>query len=277
MKKFNLIAIVLCITALLASCSKDKGTTNLHLKIFPFQIIDEPLAKASASEAVTKLQVYLFDASNSAVDSVIQVSTDANFGVIDFDAIPSGTYTIVALGHIGSTMAIVDSPTQAHFPNGITPDAFCATRTITIGSTSDLDLNMVLDRMVAEFRLCSTTPLPADVASIEIIYSASGTHFNPSTALATDNSGYTFAINTNGYAGQLVNPHCTVLLNSDPQTMDVVVNAKNSQGAILFSHTFNGVQFQRNHRISATGPFFGTSGTGSITFNNTWIEETTSW
>ena len=277
MKKISLLTIVLCLTAFFSSCNKDKGTTNLHIKIFPFQVIDEPLAKASASEAVTKLQVYLFDANDNAVDSVIQNASDANFGTIDFTAIPSGSYTIVALGHIGSTLAVVSSPTVAQFPNGIIPDAFCATRNITIGATADLDLNMVLDRMVAEFRLCATTPMPAEVASIEINYSASGTHFNPTTALATSNTGYSFSINTNGYAGQLVNPHCTVLLNSDPQTMDVVVNAKNSAGTVLFTHTFTNVQFQRNHRITASGPLFGSNGTGSITFNNTWIDDTANW
>ena len=197
--------------------------------------------------------------------------TDLNFGTIEFPLF-QGSYTLIAIGHrIKDDTATISSPYLVTFNNNVT-DIFYKTQQLNVTNTTPLNFTMELDRATSAVEIHSTDNIPTSAKTITYYFHEGGVTLNPGTGLATNNTGYSssFDIPAENYGGTA--QMCRmILLNSDPQEMDLTVTIKGDNNIILATHNFSQLQMKPGYKIIITGPIFASNNTGTFTFNSEWL------
>lgn len=200
-------------------------------------------------------------------------TTYTTFGSFECD-LPIGNYTMVVVGRgysVGDVFEL-NSPTSAGFTSERARETFCATQSVTVTSSTPLDLTVTLSRIIAKLKIQSTDPRTASVTRIRTTYSAGGKSFNPTTGLATVNNGFSVT-NTPSNAVTTLDVGNYAFLATDEQTMDITIEALDAGENVLFTKVVPNVPLRRNRVTTLTGQVF-TAGTSSATFqvDSDWLE-----
>ena len=110
------------------------------------------------------------------------------------------------------------------------------------------------------------------VTKIRTTYGAGGKSFNPTTGLATVNSGFAVT-NTPSSAVTTLDVGNYAFLATDEQTMDITIEALDAGENVLFTKVVSNVPLRRNRVTTLTGQVF-TADTSSATFqvDSDWLE-----
>lgn len=193
-------------------------------------------------------------------------------------SLPIGNYTMVVIGRGQSAGDVFEliSPTAASYNSEKVRETFSATQHVTVTSNSPINLNITLSRVVAELKVVSTDGRSADISQIRTTYSAGGKTFSHATGLATTNSGFTVTNTPSTAVGATISIYSFVFLETDEQTMDITLEALDSNQNALFTKVITDVPLKRNMKTTLSGPIF-TAGTSSATFSffTDWLPETT--
>jgi hypothetical protein len=143
---------------------------------------------------------------------------------------------------------------------------------VTVTSLTPLDLTITLSRIIAKLHIVSTDERTASVTKIRTTYSAGGKSFNPTTGLATVNSGFAVT-NTPSNAVTTLDIGNYAFLATDEQTMTITIEALDAGENVLFTKVVSNVPLRRNRVTTLTGQVF-TAGTSSATFqvDSDWLE-----
>ena len=190
--------------------------------------------------------------------------------------LPLGSYTMVVLGYVlyDDDALTLTSPTQAEYTVGSPRETFAATQAVSITNTSAVNLSATLDRIVAQLKVISTDNRTANVEKIRMTFAAGGKAFNPTTGLATVNTGSVSTVNTGVEVGERSGAIGYVFLQTDEQTMDVTIETLDADGNTIFSRTVNNVPFKRNRITKLTGSIYPTAASttaGSFQVSTEWI------
>ena len=200
-------------------------------------------------------------------------TTYTTFGSFECD-LPIGNYTMVVIGRgysVGDVFEL-NSPTSAGYTTERARETFCATQSVTVTSSTPLDLTITLSRIIAKLHIVSTDERTASVTKIRTTYGAGGKSFNPTTGLATVNSGFAVT-NTPSSAVTILDVGNYAFLATDEQTMDITIEALDAGENVLFTKVVPNVPLRRNRVTTLTGQVF-TAGTSSATFqvDSDWLE-----
>ena len=185
-----------------------------------------------------------------------------------------GSYTMVVIGrgHFSGDSFNLDSPTSALYDCEHVRETFTCTQDVRISSTSPVDLEATLNRIVAQVAVVSTDTKTANVARIRTSFSAGGKSFNPSTGLALDNTGFSNTVVGMGEAGEKTSALNFLFLASDEQKMDVTIETLDADGAVLFSKTVPNVPLRRNRVTTLTGAMYSpAAATATFMLSTDWL------
>lgn len=102
--------------------------------------------------------------------------------------------------------------------------------------------------------------------------SGGGKSFNPTTGLATSNTGIVNTVGNSASVGNHSTSSTVFFLASDEQTMDVTIETLDAQGNTLSSKTVSSVPFKRNRVTLLTGAMYTNSGiSSSFQLNTDWL------
>ena len=185
-----------------------------------------------------------------------------------------GSYTMVVLGYGSESEISLTSPTAAAYTSDKGRETFVATQTVNVTSTADLNLTAELSRVVTRLKLQSTDNMPTNVAKVNIQVSAGGISFNPTTGLATVNTGFTNEITATSGFGQSASFNTYFFLASDEQTVNVTITVLDASDNVLFNKTLTSVPMKRNRCTIVTGKLFSSSATASaFTITADWLTD----
>lgn len=187
-----------------------------------------------------------------------------------------GTYTMVVLGYgMGEDDNLVlTSPTVAAYTGPRARETFAATGPVEIASTEGVELSATLDRIIAKLLVLSTDGRAADATNVRMTLSAGGKAFNPTTGLATSNTGFSNTVNISTAAGAISSSITYLFLASDEQTLDVTVDVLDAEGQVLSSKVATGVPFQRNRTTKLTGTLYSAEAqAGSFQLETDWLPD----
>lgn len=190
--------------------------------------------------------------------------------------LPLSSYTMVVLAYGGNNVITLTSPTVATYGENRVLQTFSATQSVNITSTSALNLSATLNRIVSALNVRSTDNRPAEVTHMRLTYSAGGKGFNPTTGLATSNTGFVNLMDFTGAAGVTTSTGGYLFLATDEQTMDVTIETLNADGGVLFSKTVNDVPMKRNRATILTGAIYDVSAgatAGTFQINTDWLDD----
>lgn len=215
------------------------------------------------------------------VYKTVQLKTDATtyttFGSFSL-SLPMGNYTMVAIAYNNHETGSfgLTSPTAAAYAGEHAFDTFVKTQTVNITNTTPVDISATLNRINSLLKVVSTDGKTADVTNVRMTLSAGGRSFNPTTGLATVNTGFANTVSTSTNTGTTTSSLTYFFLADDEQTLNVTIETLNAGGDVLRTTTVNDVPFKRNRRTILTGPMYNDVNlAGSFLVETDWLDDLT--
>lgn len=252
---------------------------NVHVLDFTKYVEDIPATRATEAAAdyagVKTMTLAFYDASTETlVYSHTQLranaSTYTTFGEFSC-SLPMGSYKMVVVGHGGESAITLSSPTSAEFTTDKARETFAYTETVNITTTAAVDVSATLSRICSKLYLASTDLLTANVKKINVTFSGGGQAFNPTTGLATVNTGFTNSVSISPHVGSPCNVTSYIFLATDEQTVDVTIDVYGAEDALLFHKIVTGVPLKRNRQTTLSGKIFSSNSGGGFTLSTDWL------
>ena len=291
-KNFLLAGLVL----LAASCSneseltvveKQSETAPVTVRINDFSITQEDLSTTRAAQnpvdytAVGTMTLAFYDADGTEVYKATQLrgdgSTYTTFG--EFTAnLQVGTYTMVALGYTyfdGDAFTLT-SPTQAAYTSERPRETFTKVQTVTVTSASALDINVTLSRISSWLSIQSTDGRPASATKVRTTFAKGGKSFNPTTGLATTDTGFSQTNNPSTAVGATIEVNAVPFLYTDEESMTVTIEALDASDNVLATRVVNNVPFKRNRKTILRGAIFtADASAAAFKLETSWLDDET--
>lgn len=240
-------------------------------------------SRATADDAgVTRIALKAFEvpSGKEVFSTVKSKGTDGD----DFNSVtchlPIGGYTFVAVAHRAKTTeslaADIVSTTKATISEKTLPKEVYATIKDNVIVDNNTTKEVVINfgkRVTSSFHLNITDAFPANVKKLEIVLNplhdvASAPYtFNPTTGLLPEAQTFQAEVNRPDNGNFSFPIRFNILLASEEQTMDVVINMKDENGEKLYTRTLQNVSFKQHRVTEAQGTFFSSDVTGSFDFD----------
>lgn len=288
MKKNIIFALLALLLA--TSCSQESANeVNNNDTLVPvtvhvdgFSVSQEdfaPTRTPSSLESYSNINAVMlaFYEGSTEVYKTVQLKGDATFGSFTL-SLPMGNYTMVAIAYNNHETASfgLTSPTAAAYAGEHAFDTFVKTQTVNITNTTPVDISATLNRINSLLKVVSTDGKTADVTNVRMTLSAGGRSFNPTTGLATVNTGIANTVTNTASVGATTTSLTYFFLAGDEQTMDVTIETLNAGGDVLRTTTVNDVPFKRNRRTVLTGPMYNDVNlAGSFLVETDWLDDVT--
>ena len=257
---------------------------HLHVNDFSSTQEDFPVTRTNAQSPTdysgAKAMTLAFYNGTTEAYKTTQVKGDlaegTTFGEFNL-SLPIGSYTMVVLGYgyfDGDELSLT-SPTEAAYTTDHVRETFSATQTVNITSSNPVEVSATLQRIVARLQLISSDNKIEDAKNIRMTFAAGGKSFNPTTGLATADTGFSNTVTISSSTGMTSNSASYLFLGSDEQTMDVTIETLDGEGNTIRSKVLSDVPFKRNRITKLTGLLYTTGISSSFLIDTDWLEEFT--
>lgn len=280
MKKLYLFLAALL---LVAGCKKnDNVQVPVRIHVNDFTITQDTLPSKDGIPEYTGVKAVtlaFYKADNTEQYKVTQFRSDpttyTTFG--DFSlSLPMGSYTMVVLGYglkDGEPAVTLTSPTTATFGNYPARETFAATQAVEITNTDAVELSATLNRVIAKLFVESTDFRTENAESVRITVSAGSKAFNPTTGLATTNTGFSNVLTLANAVGTISTITTYLFLATDEQTMTVTIDVLDALEASVSHKVIENVPLQRNRQTKMVGSIYSASSSTDFEINTDWIED----
>lgn len=280
--KTKLISIA-ALVLLAAACSSESEVINpdelvpvkVHVNEFSISMSefnDGPAKTRADADAYTDVKACVlafYDVVGNEVYKTTQVRGDGTYTTFgEFSAnLPVGNYTMVALGyaHYDGDVFTLTSPTEAAFTSERPRETFTKVQSLRITNAEAVNLDVTLDRISAMLNIQSTDNRPAGIDKIRTTFAKGGKSFDPSTGLATVDTGFSQTNSPSSVVGIPIDIASMPLLYTDEETMDITIEVLDAGDNVLFTKVVPNVPFKRNNKTTVSGPIF-TAGTSAVGF-----------
>ena len=191
-------------------------------------------------------------------------------------SLPMGSYTmvVIARGQGDGDVFTLTSPTEAAYTGDHSRETFAYTQEVNITNTSAVDISATLNRIIAKLQVYSTDNKTSNANSVRMTFAAGGKSFNPTSGLATSNTGFANTVPISAAVGSTSNSISYLFLKSDEQDINVTIDVLDSDGAVLFSKTVENVPFKRNRVTKLTGSLYTNDAvSGAFQLETAWLED----
>ena len=292
MKKFFFMA---GLVLLVAACSKESenmvnnaqmevavAPVKVHVSGFSVAQEDFPVTRAAQNVVAytgVKVVTLAFYSGSTEVYRHEQVRGALEEGETlgEFEcSLPMGSYTmvVIARGQGDNDGFTLTSPTEAAYTGDHSRETFAYTQAVNITNTSAVDVSATLNRVIAKLQVLSSDGRAANANSVRMTMSAGGKSFNPTTGLATSNTGFVNTVPISTAAGVTSNSISYLFLAGDEQTMNVTIETLDGEGNTLFSKTVENVPFKRNRVTKLTGAMYtNEAASGAFQLETAWLTD----
>lgn len=263
--------ITSCILSILTGCQQATLEHETRERIVNFHVVQkQQMTRAALEDACSVLDYYRVTDGN-VTSFLTQKSGESAFGTIA-DEIPYGVHKLYFIGHKSEV---------TDFENGVASfdkvtDTFSHTLTLDVDTETASSHAVELLRNVAKFELVATDALPGNLSSIEFTITGADLNLNMNTGLGENKNTQTKTIQvpeTNiGKKNCIFSAYVFLLQKESPISVDF--KAKDKDGNIIVTHTFENIEMETNFTSRISGKVFGDKLQFSITANTEWAGET---
>ena len=219
-----------------------------------------------------------YSADGSEVSKITQEKGSAeNFG--DFSlTLPLGSYTMVVIGRdvLEGDVFSLTSATVAGYTSERVRETFCAKQSVAITSSAAVNLDVTLNRIVAQLTIQSTDGRPEGASKIRTTYSAGGKMFSPSTGLAIEDTGFSLVNTPSGAVGDKIGIKNFAFLASNEQVMDITLEVLDADNNVLITKEVKDVPLVRNKKTTLSGALFTPTAVAiGVRVEKDWLPEET--
>ena len=287
MKQYFLTAAIMLLAA--TSCTNEcvetevanqKATAPVTVRVNDFSITTEemPSGGGTTRSAVNPASYdgvgaidLAFYSGGTEVFKTTQIKSDgttySTFGEFECN-LPVGSYTMVVVGRgqFDGDVFTLTSPTAAGYTSERARETFVKTQAVNITSADPVNLSATLNRIVAKLEIISTDTRIDGVSKIRTTYSAGGKSFNPTTGLATSNTGFNLTNTPSAAVGATIDVGSFVFLATDEQTVNITIDVLDANEDVMFTKYVANVPLKRNRQTVLSGPLFTSTAITSSAF-----------
>lgn len=204
-------------------------------------------------------------------------TTYTTFGNFSCD-LPIGNYTMVVIGrgHFDGDVFTLSSPTSAGYTSERARETFNVSQPVTVTNTAPLALDVTLSRIVSFVQINSTDGRSAGATKIRTTYAKGSKSFNPSTGLASDDTGFSVINNPSTAVGATISVGSFLFLASDEETVNITLEALDASNNVLFTKVVENVPLKRNRKTTLTGAMFtAPTSTAAFKVETAWLDGNT--
>lgn len=273
---------------LAASCSNDESLDSsvnpsdelapVTVRVSDFSVEQESFPATRASSVATYsdvkfLTLAFYKGSTEVFKQTQNRDDDATYDTFgEFSTtLPMGSYTMVVVANGGDNAITLTSATSASFGENRVMETFAYSQTVNVNSNAALNLSATLDRIVSCIAVCSTDGRMDEAKKLRITTTTGGRIFNPTTGLATENSGIIATITLPEAVGTVTRSATLFFLATDEQTADVTIETLDEDDNVLFSKTVENVPLKRNRWTILTGAMYQATASGTFSVNTDWL------
>lgn len=287
MKKHLMMAAIVLLAA--TGCTNEcvetevanqKATAPVTVRVNDFSITTEemPSGGGTTRSAVNPASYdgvgaidLAFYSGGTEVFKTTQIKSDgttySTFGEFECN-LPVGNYTMVVVGRgqFDGDVFTLTSPTAAGYTSERARETFVKTQAVNITSADPVNLSATLNRIVAKLEIISTDTRIDGVSKIRTTYSAGGKSFNPTTGLATSNTGFNLTNTPSAAVGATIDVGSFVFLATDEQKMNITIDVLDANEDVMFTKFVANVPLKRNRQTVLSGPLFTSTAITSSAF-----------
>jgi hypothetical protein len=296
MKKFFAAFIVLLAATSCANESLETGVENnaeqatapVRVRVSNFSITTEEMPSGGGTTRAAEnpggyfeggaITLAFYDAAGHETYKTTQIKGDGTYTTFgEFTAnLPVGHYTMVAVAryyYAGDAFTLTN-PTAAAYTSERPRETFTKVQSVTVTSATPLDLDVTLNRISSWLKIISTDGRPASAIKIKTTFAKGGKSFDPSTGLATVDTGFWQTNNPSTAVGATIEVNAVPLLYTDEESMNITIEVLDADENVIGTKVVNNVPFKRNRVTKLTGAVFtaGTSGAG-FKLETTWLSD----
>ena len=229
-------------------------------------------------DGLKAMTLAFYSADGSEVSKITQEKGSAeNFG--DFSlTLPLGSYTMVVIGRdvLESDAFSLTSATVAGYTSERVRETFCAKQSVAITSSAAVNLDVTLNRIVAQLTIQSTDGRPEGASKIRTTYSGGGKMFNPSTGLAIEDTGFSLVNTPKSAVGATIGVKNFAFLASIEQVMDITLEVLDAADNVLITKEVKDVPLARNKKTTLSGALFTPTAVAiGVRVEEDWLPEET--
>ena len=287
MKKHLMMAAIVLLAA--TGCTNEsvetevanqKATAPVTVRVNDFSITSEemPSGGGTTRSAVNPASYdgvgaidLAFYSGGTEVFKTTQIKSDgttySTFGEFECN-LPVGNYTMVVVGRgqFDGDVFTLTSPTAAGYTSERARETCVKTQAVNITSADPVNLSATLNRIVAKLEIISTDTRIDGVSKIRTTYSAGGKSFNPTTGLATSNTGFNLTNTPSAAVGATIDVGSFVFLATDEQKMNITIDVLDANEDVMFTKYVANVPLKRNRQTVLSGPLFTSTAITSSAF-----------
>ena len=229
---------------------------------------------------VGAITLAFYDAAGTEVYKTTQIRGDGTYTTFgEFTAnLQVGTYTMVAVAryHYAGDAFTLTSPTEAAYTSERPRETFAGTQAVTVTSASPLDLDVTLNRISSWLKIVSTDGRPASATKIRTTFGKGGKGFNPTTGLATTDTGFSQTNNPSTAVGATIEVNALPFLYTDEESMTITIEALDASDNVLATRVVNNVPFKRNRITKLSGAVFAAeASSAAFKLETSWLDDET--
>lgn len=249
------VALTACVNAI--HYEEENSGEKSRVRVYAYAV--ETITRGALSDAAKRLSWVVVDNGGNVVASVNQNGEAATFGTLDAE-LPYGSYALYAVAHSQSADASISKSGVASFAEAKLTDTFCKARTFTLEKGGKDTLQVHLVRAVAKFALKCTDAIPADAATMEMVFHPGGDELNVRTGFSANDPLSEYRRTITIPSSNLGRTNCVfsffTLLPEAETTISVKATCKDAEGSVLYTREFTDVPISINHQTTYAGEFF---------------------
>ena len=264
----------------------EQATAPVRVRVSNFSITTEEMPSGGGTTRAAEnpggyfeggaITLAFYDAAGNETYKTTQIKGDGTYTTFgEFTAnLPVGHYTMVAIAraYYDGDAFTLTSPTVAAYTSERPRETFTKVQSVTVTSATPLDLDVTLNRISSWLKIISTDGRPASATKIKTTFAKGGKSFDPSTGLATVDTGFWQTNTPSTAVGATIEVNAVPLLYTDEESMNITIEVLDADENVIGTKVVNNVPFKRNRTTVLTGKLF-TAGVsaGSFTINTDWL------
>lgn len=256
---------------------RKEGQAVVRLRLSRYDVTPFETKAADAStrpvdDVCTMVSVALFKDGERVKSLSLSKADGSTLSSVEL-AVDKGQYIVVAVAHNGTKAATVTSLDKITFSDNKVTDTFCCCDTVDISDDGDIDL--LLRRCVAMFRLKIVDNVPSAVTSMKFYYTGGSSTLDAAAGAGCVNSRQTETLSVADAAHSASSVYEVYTFpHADGRSMRVTVSALDAKGNVLYERTYEDVPAVAAHITQYSDHFFEEDAAAkhqvSIQVDDTW-------
>lgn len=267
----------------------EQATAPVTVRVSNFSITTEEMPSGGGTTRAAEnpgdyledggaITLAFYDAAGKETYKTTQIKGDGTYTTFgEFTAnLPVGHYTMVAVAryyYAGDAFTLT-SPTAAAYTSERPRETFTKVQSVTVTSATPLNLDVTLNRISSWLKIISTDGRPASATKIKTTFAKGGKNFDPSTGLATVDTGFWQTNTPSTAVGATIEVNAVPLLYTDEESMNITIEVLDADENVIGTKVVNNVPFKRNRVTKLTGAVFtADASTAGFKLETDWLSD----